>query len=264
MPWTLLNSSELKTYTRPLGLNESSFYYDRKFNGTMDIVWRYVVQQTDRAHNAAFFTEENVRRTWATLKQWYPLLGARIDESGGLDACKFVVVEHALPHHHPDEVTFTPVSSQAEVEEALRYLLREDPMADHHLTSRVLVFPHKHSPGTYELLFRSAHCIADGVSGATVARTFFDVLVSPPAPIPPLEERLAVALPSDELNPTSQMGISRQRWRRAIAQVTFLNRRRKLAVSHPSRVHPSTNVTLSRVDIPFLAPSLSGPTALQA
>ena len=235
MSWSLLSSPSTsgKAYARPLGLNETGFYIDRKFNGTSDIIWRYLVEETDRATctEATFFSEKNVKRAWATLKQWYPIVGARTDESDGLDAVRFVVSEHALSHHLPDEVTFTPVSSREEVDKAFAYLMRENPMVDHHLVARVLVFPFTSSKGTYEVFFRFAHCMADGISSATVARTFFDVLVSPPAPIPKLEERLTMALSSDELNPTKRMSLPRQRWRRAIAQVTFLNRRRKLAVS---------------------------------
>ncbi|KAI0748120.1 hypothetical protein C8Q80DRAFT_718077 [Daedaleopsis nitida] len=234
MSWSLLSSSPAsgKTYARPLGLNETSFYYDRVFNGTADIVWRYLVQLTDSTRSADFFNEDNVRRTWMAIKRWYPILAARVDVSDGLDRARFVVSEHAVTHFHPDDVTFTPVSSRAEVEDVLWSLLCYNPMADHHLISRVIIFPHLQSPGTFEIFFRCSHCMADGLSGATLARDFFDILVSPPIPTPPLEERLAMALASDHLNPTNKMSIPRQRWRRAIAQVTFLNRRRRLAGGH--------------------------------
>ena len=51
MSWTLLSSPSTsgKAYARPLGLNETSFYIDRKFNGTSDIIWRYLVEETNRA-----------------------------------------------------------------------------------------------------------------------------------------------------------------------------------------------------------------------
>ena len=235
MSWTLHSSSPQlgKTYSRPLGLNETSFYFDRIFNSTADIVWRYRVQETDHSKGKALFSEENVKRAWATLKQWYPLVGARMDDSDGMDAVKLVVSERALSSHHPDEVHFRTVASFTEVQDLVQKLMRDDPMADNHLISQLFVFTHRHQPGTYEVLFRAAHSITDGISGATIARTFFDVLASPPTQIPPLEERLAMALSCDLLNPTNKMCLARRRWRRAIAQVTFLNRRRKLAVRRP-------------------------------
>lgn len=232
MSWSLQSSqSSGKTYARPLGLNELSFYYDRIFNGTADITWRYVVEETDLAIGRDTFGAANVERAWATLKQWYPLLGVKMDDSDGIDAVKFVVSERSLSHHHPDEVVIRTVPSSSQVEGLLWTLTRHDPTADHHLISRLFVLARQDRPGTYEVLFRAAHSITDGISGATIARTFFDVLTSSPSCIPPLEERLAMALPYAQLNPTNKMSLPKQRWRRAIAQVTFLNRRRKLTVS---------------------------------
>ncbi|KAI0748121.1 hypothetical protein C8Q80DRAFT_1170267 [Daedaleopsis nitida] len=234
MSWSLLYSSQSlgKTYARPLGLNELSFYYDRIFNGTADITWRYIVEETKLATGRDIFGAVNVQRAWATLKQWYPLLGVKMDDSDGIDAVKFVVSERSLSHHRPDEVVIRTVASSSEVEEILWTLTRYDPMADHHLISRLFVLARRDRPGTYEVLFRAAHAITDGISGATIARTFFDLLASSPSRIPPLEERLAMALPYDQLNPTNKMSLPRKRWRRAIAQVTFLNRRRKLTGGH--------------------------------
>ena len=264
MSWSLISSSSPssgRTYARPLGLNETSFYYDRIFNGTADIIWRYVVQPTDRAKNTALFSDENVQRAWAALKQWYPLLAVRMDDSNGMDAIKFVVSEQTVNRHQPDEVVLRTVSSPAEVDALIWRLIRDDPMSDHHLISRLFVFACQDRPGTYEVLFRAAHSIADGISGATIARTFFDVLTSPPGYIPPLEERLAMALPYDQLNPTNQMSPARQRWRRAIARVTFLNLRRKLAVSPCDRQllrgEPDIN---TREDTQFLENSQTPPT----
>lgn len=231
--WSLASdaSSTGKVFSRSLAPNEQSFYYDRVFNGTADIIWHYTVQETDRARHAALFSEENVKRAWTTLKQWYPLYGSQMDDSDGSDPVKFVVSEKSLASCHPDEVTFTSVSSRVEVRAVIDRLMLISPMEDHHLLSRVLVFTHKNNPGTCDFLFRAAHAIADGISSASIARTFFDVLTSPPVPPPCLEARLAMALPYVELNPSKRMSMARQRWRRAAATIIYLNRRRRLAVS---------------------------------
>ncbi|KAM5531070.1 hypothetical protein V8D89_015290, partial [Ganoderma adspersum] len=261
MSWSLLSSSQAsgRTYARPLGLNEHSFYFDRVFNGTADIVWRYLVQQTSRANGLALFTESNVGRAWATLKQWYPLLGAHMNDSRDIDAVHFVLSERDLSHHHPDEVNFLSAKSSEEVEAYVWMLQRDKPTQDHHLISRLFIFKHDGQHGKYEVLIRIAHAIGDGISGATIARTFFDLLTSPPAPLPNLEERLAMALPTDLLNPTKKLSPAQQRWRRAVARVMFLNRRGKLAGGHtiPRTITEKTYRTPStteRVGYRFSAP----------
>ncbi|KAI1795882.1 hypothetical protein LXA43DRAFT_989906 [Ganoderma leucocontextum] len=252
MSWSLLRHSPAsgKTYARPLGLNEHSFYFDRVFNGTADIVWRYLVEDTDRADGPALFNESNVCRAWSTLKQWYPLLGAHMDDSRGVDAVRFVVSERNLSHHHPDEVNFLSTKSSEDVETYIWMLQRDKPTQDHHLISRLFIFKHEGQPGKYQVLIRVAHAIGDGISGATIARTFFDVLTSPPALLPNLEERLAMALPADVLNPIKKLSPPQQKWRRAIARVIFLNRRGKLAGGHtiPRTVTEKTYRTPSTTD----------------
>ena len=129
------------------------------------------------------------------------------------------------------EVTLGTASSQDEITSLVWRLIRDKPMEYNHIIARVFAFKREDMPGAYSVLFKAAHAISDGISGATLARTFFDVLCAPPFTVPPLEERLAMALPSDALSPTMKMSLARQRWRRAIGKVTFLNRRNKLAVS---------------------------------
>ncbi|KAH9946117.1 uncharacterized protein BXZ73DRAFT_72957 [Epithele typhae] len=234
MTWTCVSHSSTtgNVYSRPLGLNETHFHYDRIFNGTADIIWRYVVQETDQVKGATLFSRENLERTWVTLKHWYPLRTARIDDSQGVDALKFVLSEHEVSHCQSGEVVLCPLSSSADVESTILHLMDKAPMEDHHLTTRVLVFPQKDSPGNYDILFKAAHSIADGISGVTFGRTFFDVLASPAVPPPALEERLAMSLSYLDLNPTKQLPPAHQRWRRATARIIFLNRRRQLTGGH--------------------------------
>ena len=82
MPWSVLPSSHSraknKVYTRPLGLNETSFYFDRIFNGTADIIWQYLVQVTDRAEGASIFSEENIKRAWRSGAYLHSNMGVTI------------------------------------------------------------------------------------------------------------------------------------------------------------------------------------------
>ncbi|KAI0647047.1 hypothetical protein C8Q79DRAFT_1110405 [Trametes meyenii] len=252
--WSVVDSTPHSggIYSRVLGPTEERFFYDRIFNGTADIVWSYTVRGKDTAQDAAVFSEMNVTRAWATLKQLHPLLGARMEVNPGDDAVKFVVAERALSTHQQDEVTVGTVSSASEVETIIWHYARDKPTEDHHIMARVWVFARADKPGVYEVLFRAAHAISDGISGATLARTFFDILSSPPAQIPPLAERLALVVPSNALNPTLKMSPARQRWRRAIAKVTFFNRRGKLAGGHtfPRTVTDRTYYTPARTERP--------------
>ncbi|KAI9067817.1 hypothetical protein FKP32DRAFT_227499 [Trametes sanguinea] len=223
-----------RAFTRPLSVAEMGFYYDRVFNGTADMVWRYTVEVTkDGATNAGqMFCEQNVERAWATLKQYYPLLGCRAAETGDSNIA-FLVDERDLSHHRPGEVVLGSILTQEERDTILFRLTRDAPTEDHHVVGRVIVLKRDDKPGTYELIFKLAHFVGDGASGMNLARTFLDVLSSPPLSVlPPLEERLAMALPWEALNPTLKMSVPRQRWRRAIGQVTFLNMRRRLSGGH--------------------------------
>ncbi|KAI0368115.1 hypothetical protein BV20DRAFT_488223 [Pilatotrama ljubarskyi] len=233
--WVLVESSPgaSRTFSRPLGPTEIGFYYDRLFNGTADIVWQYAVELAGPSESPgpALFSYENVARTWSTLKEYYPLLGSRMEPQDD-GTVRFVVEERALSRHREEEVTVATVSSAVEVEAIGWRCVRDDPTEHNHITSRVFVLARAEKPGTYDVLFKAAHAISDGVAGATLARTFFDVLCSPPIQVSPLEERLAMALPLDALNPSLKMSVAGQRWRRAIGAVTFHNMRRKLVGGH--------------------------------
>ncbi|KAI0780940.1 hypothetical protein BD413DRAFT_501199 [Trametes elegans] len=219
-----------RTFARPLGVTEHNFYLDRLFNSTADIVWHYTVE-ADPAQGAVLFSEGNVSRAWATVKQYYPLLGARMVPNDR-DVVEFIVTERALSHHQPEEVTVRPVSSRGEVDAVRWRNIRDNPTEDSHILARVFAFTRVDEPGTYEVLLKAAHAIADGVSGATLARTFFDVLSSPAVQVPPLEERLAMTLPSEALDPTLKRTPACRRWRRAVGRIILHNMRRKLAGGH--------------------------------
>ncbi|KAJ2995957.1 hypothetical protein NUW54_g7297 [Trametes sanguinea] len=142
----------------------------------------------------------------------------------------FLVDERDLPHHRPGEVMLASISTQDERDTILCRLTRDAPTEDHHVVSRLIVLARDDQPGTYELVFKLAHFVGDGASGMNLARTFLDVLSLPPLSfLPPLEERLTMALPWEALNPTLKMSVPRQRWRRAIGKVIFLNMRRRLS-----------------------------------
>ncbi|KAH9854227.1 hypothetical protein C2E23DRAFT_858819 [Lenzites betulinus] len=260
--WSLVNSSPTtgRVFSRTLDPSEHSFYYDRITNGTADVIWHYTVELADPAQGPLTFGKQNVIRAWTTVKQHYPLLAARMDpQTDG--TVKFVVEERALSSHQPEEVTVRNISSVDEAFAVIWRGIRDKPMEDSHIISRVFILARTDKPGTYEVLFKAAHAISDGISGATLARTFLDVLSSPPFQTDPLEQRLAMAVPSNVLNPSLKMSLARQRWRRAIGKVTFFNMRKRLEGGHtlPRKVTDETYrtpATTARTSIP-LTPSES-------
>lgn len=232
--WSLAHSSpvEGRTFSRSLGPAEHSFYYDRILNGTADIIWHYTLELTDPVQGSLTFSEENVSRAWAAVKQHYPLLASRMEPQPD-GTVKFFIEERALSQHKQGELTVRTIRSANEVTTVIQHGIRDKPMEASHIITRAFVFARADKLGTYEVLFQAAHAISDGISGATLGRTFFDVLSSPPFQAPVLEKRLAMAVPSNVLNPSLKMSLARQRWRRAIGKVTFFNMRKRLAVSRP-------------------------------
>ncbi|KAI0831302.1 hypothetical protein BC628DRAFT_1311647 [Trametes gibbosa] len=255
--WSLVSPTPIhsggRAFSRTLGPAEHSFYYDRITNGTADIIWHYTVELADPPRHPLIFSERNVTRAWATVKQHYPLLAARMEpQSDG--TARFVVEEHALSSHQPDEVTVRTISSTDEVTSIIERGIRDKPTEDSHIMSRVFVLARGDKPGTYEVLFKAAHAIADAISGATLGRTFLDVVCSPPIEAARLEERLAMAVPSQVLNPSLKMSPARQRWRRAIGKVTFLNMRKRLEGGHtlPRKISEETYRTPATTERVFI------------
>ncbi|KAL1947894.1 hypothetical protein VTO73DRAFT_13618 [Trametes versicolor] len=233
LQWSLVHSTPGKgrTFSRTLGPAEHCFYYDRIMNGTADVVWHYTLELADPTQGSVLFGQQNVSRAWATVKQHYPLLGSRMEPQPD-GTVKFFVEERALSRHTQDELTICIVHSADEVAAIIEEEIRDKTVENNQTMARTFVLARADRPGTYEVLFRMAHVISDGISGATLARTFFDVLSSPPIQTPALEKRLATALPSDVLNPSLKLSLARQRWRRAIAKVCLFHMSQRLTGSH--------------------------------
>lgn len=238
LQWSLVHSppGEGRTFSRTLGPAEHCFYYDRIMNGTADVVWRYTLELAHPTQGSVFFGQQNVSRAWATVKQHYPLLGSRMEPQPD-GTVKYYVEERALAHHQQNELTVRIAHSADEVAAVIEEEISDKPVENSHTMARTFVFARADRPGTYEVLFRMAHVISDGIAGATLARTFFDVLSSPPIQTPVLEKRLATALPSDVLNPSLKLSLARQRWRRAIAKVCLFQMSQRLTVSYLVCLH---------------------------
>ena len=242
-PWTLRDSEAQlgeRIFARPLGLNEKSFYLDAQFNRTADCI-RHVFVET-RADQAQYlFGEENVSRSWVALKQQFPLLGSQFEEhadgSGGVD---FVVREKDLRAIGPEEIRLSSIVSFHEAEAVVDGLLNgslellDGPLA------QLFVLRYDTNPSRsnyFHIVFRAVHSITDGISNINITRTFLDILSSSTDDfeVPNLEDRLSMAVASDDLDPGLELSPPRRRWRRAIARVLHSIQIPKLNVGYFTR-----------------------------
>lgn len=234
-PWTLesTSASRGRTYSRPLGLNEHGFYLDSCFNGTADFTTHYLVETTVE-DGARIFGEENVARTWRAVKQRYPLLGTQVRVNDMYWSASFVVSEKLLENYLPGQLIFQTVASAQEVLDMIEEILHGPPRNFNELPVRIFILKRSDKPNLHHVLLNTVHFVGDNTSTTTFARTFFDILASPPPEaiqVPDLEERLEMVPAGEDLNPTLKLSKPRQRWRRAIAHIICENRTKKSQVS---------------------------------
>ncbi|KAF9792074.1 hypothetical protein BJ322DRAFT_1115390 [Thelephora terrestris] len=256
MVWTLVDNSPSpnRVFTRPLDNNELGFFYDATFNGVADIAEHYIVETT----RDSLFELSNVTRTWIALKRIFPLLGATTRETDreALGA-SFTIVEADLDVTRPGEVSILSATSEEEVHEFVEDLLSGPRQLSPDLLSRVYIYSRKDSPGLYHAVIHTAHSIIDGTASLSLIRTFFDILSLPPTThIPHLEERLALCVGSENLNPHRDLPLARRRWRRAIGWVIHHIRNPKIqgGMSIPRRITTHTPYRLpksKRLEITF-------------
>ncbi|PFH54286.1 hypothetical protein AMATHDRAFT_53176 [Amanita thiersii Skay4041] len=232
-------------YSRPLGHTELGFYWDSLFNGTADSVKHLEVGVFGEAA-ASIFAAPNVERAWLVMKRKFPLLGAQLREHIDRRHVHFTVSEDQLGRINLDELEFKEVSSEAEVQEFIFSLLNEPRRLSNELLARVSILPRTEKYQRQHVIFQSAHCITDGVSNYSFLRNFLNELVSPSLKGKwSLQERLALSIPCEDLFPSRKMTLARQRWRRAIANVIFQQKFKKLLNGHglPRKFTSLTNIT---------------------
>jgi hypothetical protein len=221
--WILrdLAQSGDRTFARPLGLNEHAFYWDSQFDRTADCIRHAVVEaRADRAND--LFGTGNVSRTWASLKQHFPLLGSKFEEPAeGGGSVHFVVIEKTLRDTGPEELHFASIASFKEAEDLVDSLLDGSMECPSNPLAQLYILRRTDQPNYFHIIFRAVHAITDGTSNINILRTFLDILSSPldSFEVPNLVDRLAMAVSVDELHPGLQSSLSVQRWRRAIVYV---------------------------------------------
>ncbi|KAF5393693.1 hypothetical protein D9757_000360 [Collybiopsis confluens] len=113
-------------YERPLGLNETGFFWDTVYRGTADTLQHAIVEEVAAGTPpSAIQNEANVQAAWIALKEQYPLLGVRIEERARSPSSQaevqttdneiyFIIDPSRLSSLDPREVVFLTCSSREE------------------------------------------------------------------------------------------------------------------------------------------------------
>lgn len=228
--WMFQHSGTSRTHERPLGQTELGFYWDSKFNGTADTLQHAIVEMID-PQNQYIFSVENVSRTWIELKQQYPLLGAHVTKQKEGEGMVFVVAEDRLGTCGPGEISFQRTSSLTEVQELVDSMVNGERSLSDRLLARIVILARTDQPNHIHVLIHVTHCITDGIGNATLLREFLDILSSKPTSVKwDLQERLALALASEDLVPGAQLNRARRRWHWAIGRTLASIRLEKFTV----------------------------------
>jgi hypothetical protein len=228
LSWTRADTVDIKgdrVYRRSLGQLELAFFWDSTFNGTADIAQHLLVEASDEPAAKHLFSQENVERTWVSLKLRFPLLGAQLQRQDELDQDRidFVVSEQRLSQANPGEVVFCHVSNIEEGESFALALLHHTPRPlSNDLLAQIHILKRRDTPTQVHVIVHLAHLITDGMANRTISRTFLDILCVPLFKPPlDLEDRLAMVVSSEILQPDRGFSHARTRWRRAIAHVIW-------------------------------------------
>ena len=269
--WTFVDTHPARgrTFQRPLDELELFSLWHGLFNGGTDCLCHYEVRLPNGARDARLFSEANIIRAWISTKRRYPLAGATVCGADGsalrlkVDADltadigtgfasepRFVVREYDLARTKDTEIVFGSVASAEEVERRVIAIVDGLRPLSQGLLAQLYVFRETDPRRTDVIhLITLAHCVADGLANITFVRGLLDTLArggeSEPPQIP-LEDRLAMAIPSTDREPQHLRSLSPaiRRWRRTVGMVIFQSRMAKMQVGFS---HFSGGLSLSRV-----------------
>ena len=255
--WTLIETHPThgRTFQRPLDPTELAFFWDGHFSGTEDSMQHVELRLLNPSRDGNLFSEANIVNAWLATKRRFPLIGAAVKVlprtqfaphrlevadskiEGDLPAFAsgphFVVREHELAVLRPHEIVFGQVACAKEVPERMTAIWDGPRNLSDELLAQLYVFRETDSQRTdiLHLMLLVAHCVTDATAKRTFMRCLSDTLArggepkSEPAQVP-LEERLAMLIPSADLEPVHlrMLNLTRRRWRRAIGAVIYQSR----------------------------------------
>ena len=239
--WTLHHEAPKtgRMYTRPLGTTELGYYWHNLSNGATDIVQHATIEVTSQSLAELPVFE----RTWIRLKIRYPLLGASLEEHGhDRQQINFVVNDLELGRLNSGEVELRHVSLDKEVRDFMDQLVNGKRRLSNQLLARLIIVVQ--DVHRYHIFVNACHCIIDGISIRLLIQTILEELSSPKDHAAwKLEERLALAIASEDLLPIVKRSRPVQRWHRAMGDVIWSLRMRNLVVSFMNYGHSTGSPT---------------------
>jgi hypothetical protein len=210
--WKLLPD---QSYERPLGRQETAFYWVSAFSRTSDLIPCVQIQVVD-GNLDEIIGQSNVVRAWTNVKMRFPLLGSRLYER---DNDIFLnVSEDRLLTCQLNEISFLEGSSCLGAERLVDSMLEIEHLSND-LLARIVIARDQSRTDSFYFLLNVTHIIADGLSCVTIIKTFVNELCGITSHRPSWKERLAFSVASDQLNPAAKLNKARQRWRSAIASI---------------------------------------------
>ncbi|KAF8965262.1 hypothetical protein BDZ97DRAFT_1812891 [Flammula alnicola] len=179
--------------TSSTGQNSLGFYWDSVFERTADTL-QHAEVGIDPAKFDEAISSSNISRTWANLKQQFPLLGAQIEER---DA------NSVFFQCRPGEITFQDITSSQEALDIANKMIAKDRLLTNDLLARIFILRRTDAPNLFHLLIHVAHSITDGMSNITIMKTFLDQIFWD------ITQQLA-------LSESSENFLAKRRWRRAL------------------------------------------------
>ncbi|KAF8556516.1 hypothetical protein OG21DRAFT_617841 [Imleria badia] len=230
--WTLFDThpTQGRTFQRSLDVYELGFLWDGLFNGTAVNLHHFELHLLNGSQDAHLFSDANIVRAWVSTKRRYPLSGATVQDSGTGFASEphFVVRDHDLAVLCPREIVFGRVTCAEDAHRQVAAILDGLRPLSEELLVHLYVFRETDSERTnvLHLMVLMAHCITDGVVNRTLVRCLLDTLArggGSEAAQSPLEERLAMAVPSMDHEPWYLRSLSPaiRGWRKAVRMLIF-------------------------------------------
>ncbi|KAH7913733.1 hypothetical protein BJ138DRAFT_1080985 [Hygrophoropsis aurantiaca] len=238
-------------YSRPLGVTELGFFWDSELNGTADSV-QHLRMRVLQKGDEAIYSDQNVIRTWLSLKQRFPMLGCQVERQSG--AIEFAVRQKRLTALTSEDLTFKDIASAEEGDQMVQDLLQGPRPLNDDMLARIYILRRTDRSDYFHVIFFIAHCITDGASNSSIQRSFFHTLSSQfDNPVPELESRLSMVPSSDELAPTRHLSTARKRWRQAIGFAIYSIRATKMQGGHtlPRKFTAATYRTPARSALIF-------------
>jgi hypothetical protein len=229
--WTSsVNPAGNLVWRRPMGIGETSFYWDSVLNGTLDIIFHYQLE-LDRPH-LDVMEPGNIRNAWMALKRHFPMVAANFVRGKDVDdEVYFEIPEEKIHSIGPDELDVVgSISSKDEASAIIKHFIEGPRQLRSDMIAKLIIRSEnskdeteesRSAPVHFHFFMLMAHAISDSGASASLFMTFTSMLTTPSQRIPraSIEERLAMVPDGETIARNPAHSIARRRWRKAITSV---------------------------------------------